>query len=131
HAIPTGIVTFVNEPIRLSAPVHFGDSRIMPRLGCPNELVILDAEPLPQIDVLRGDPIGELLRRNPLFRGGAFDFLPMLIGACQQAYLKTRHLLVAADGVGNDRGIGHPARWRIDVVKWLRVVKGLWHRESV
>ena len=57
---------------------------LVARLGGADEVVVGDVEPLPGVGELRGDLVGELLRRLADGLGGLLDLEAVLVGAGEE-----------------------------------------------
>ena len=87
-------------------------------VGGANKAVELDSERPPGIAKQGGDGVGILLRRDARRGGGALDVLAVFVGAGEQKGVVAAHLLVAADGVGDDGAVGvAEVRRGVDVVQ--------------
>ena len=90
---------------------------LVPRLGGADEVVVGEAQPVPQAAKLAGDGGGELLRRAPGQLGGALDLLPVLVGAGKEPGIDAQGALAPRNGVAHDGRVGvAQVRPRIHVV---------------
>ena len=83
-----------------------GDGGLVARLGGADEVVVGDVQPLPRVDELRGDRVGELLRRQARGIGGLLDLQPVLVGAGEELHVVAEQPVPAGERVADDGGVG-------------------------
>ena len=85
--------------------------------GGADELVVGDAEAIPEGAEFAADFVGELLRRFAGGGGGALDLLAMLVGSGEEERVMSQHALAAGYGVTDNGCVGvADVRPRIDIV---------------
>jgi len=112
----------------LNAAPQLLRSANMPRLGRADEVVVRDVQTTKKILVLRGDAVGEYMRREPGLLGSALHLLAVLVGSGQEEHIVTRKPARAGDRVGDHRRVRvAQVRFRVDVVDRGRDVKTRHH----
>ena len=102
------------------------DSAPVPRLGRPDEVVVLDLEGAVELVVSLDDAVRELDRGDALRRGRLLDVLAVLVGAGQEPRLLADQAPVARQRVRDDGRVDVPDVGQIvDVVDRRRRVEGL------
>ena len=74
----------------------------MPLGCCPDEVVVGNAQPVPQPAKLARNGRRELLRRAPGQFGRALDLLPMLVGAGEEPRFDPQRAFAPRNGVAHD-----------------------------
>ena len=93
-----------------------------------NKVIVRDSHPFPQATKLCGYFIGILLRRFSGGLRGAFNLLPVLIGASQKKRLVAQKAVPPRDGIAGDGRVGVPdVRPRVHVINRRRDVELLAH----
>ena len=109
----------------------FCTPRLWRGFGGADEVVVGEAEPVPQPAELAGDGGRKLLRRAASLLGGALDLLPVLVGAGQKPGFDAQRALAPRDGVAHDGRVGvAQVRPRIHVVDGRGEIEAGWSWES-
>src|SRR5439155_5287454 len=123
-AVPALVESFVDVPRRDDAAHELLDRRPMPRLRCPDEVVVRDVEPIPHLTELALHPIAVRERIEPLLARLPVHVLGMLVVAHHEQRLAPGQPLVAGDHVRRDLLVrGAQVRPAVDVVDGCRDVE--------
>ena len=103
---PDAVIAFVLSFIDVSRGRDLLEQRLhppdVPRLGRPDEVVVGDVEPLPDIPKDDLHPVAIVLGIEPLLARGLHDVRRMLIVSHEEARVEAGEALVARDRVGRD-----------------------------
>ncbi len=92
----------------LRALDHLDDGAGVPRLGCADEVVVADPQPVPGLREHGGHPVHPGLRAEAGVGGGLQDRLRMLVHSDDEVDVVSAKPPVAGDGVGADLLEGVP-----------------------
>ncbi len=105
-AVLAGVGAFIDVAGVEAALEEPADGFVVAGFGGADEVVVLDADAVPEGAVFVGDDGGEFLGGASGGLGGALDFLAVLVGAGGEDGVVTLHAFEALDGVGREGGVG-------------------------
>src|SRR5580700_817280 len=96
----------------------------VPLFGGPDEIIVRDAHPLPQLAELRRNFVRILLRSLARSQRSPLNLLPVLISACEKKCFRAQQALPPRNRVARNRRISVPdVRTRVHVINRRRNIK--------
>ncbi len=106
HAVLAAVEVELDVAGVVAALQQLDHGALVPRFGRADEVVVGDLEAPPCLDELRGDPVGELLRRRAGGLGGLLDLEAVLVGAGEELDVVAEQPVPARQRVADDGGVG-------------------------
>ena len=127
HAVLASVRAFVDESAIAESGEKLLHSTLVAGLGGADEVVVGEAEPIPEGTEFGSDFVGEKLWREPGEFGGSLDLLAMLVGSGEEPGIDAHGTLAACDCVAHDGRVSVAQVWtRIYVVDGRGEVKPGW-----
>ena len=117
HAVLAAVEVELDVAGVVTALQQLDDGALVTRFGRADEVVVGDLEPPPCLDELRGDPVGELLRRRAGGLGRLLDLETVLVGAGEELDVVAEQPVPARQRITDDGCVGvAEVRLGVDVV---------------
>jgi hypothetical protein len=98
----------VDVPLVIDLLKHLGHYRHVVRIGCTDELIVLDIQLGPKVPEQGTDFINVIARGNIFLFCRPHDLISVLIRAGKEVGIVGHHAMVPIDHIGAERGIGMP-----------------------